>query len=86
MDVQQLARFKSIQCFERRERENVPENVPGNVPEETPEETPEQKKFNCEFAEEVKERGAYSMNCLYFGCIHIIDDDCEALKELKKWI
>lgn len=79
MDVQRLARFKSIQCFERQERENVPENVPEHLPEETP----EPKKFNCEFAEEVKERGAYSMNCLYFGCIHIIDDDCEALKELK---
>lgn len=28
MNVQRLARFKSLQCFERQERENVPENVP----------------------------------------------------------
>lgn len=79
MDVQRLARFKSLQSFERQERENVPENVP----EDLPEETPEQKKFNCEFAEEAKERGGYSMSCFFFGCIHQINDDCEALKEFK---
>lgn len=75
MDVQRLARFKSLQSFERQERKNVPEDLP--------EETPEQKKFNCEFAEEAKERGGYSMSCFFFGCIHQINDDCEALKEFK---
>lgn len=79
MDVQRLARFKSLKCFERQERENVPENVP----EDLPEETPEPKKFSCEFAEEAKARGGYSMNCFYFGCLHQINDDCEALKGLK---
>lgn len=79
MNVQQLARVKTLQSFERQERENVPENVP----EDFPEETPEPKKFKCEFAEEVKARGSYSMNCHFFGCIHIIDDDCEALNEFK---
>lgn len=78
MDVQRLARFKSLQSFERQERENVPENVPEDLPEATPE-----KKFCCEFAEEAKARGGYSMNCFYFGCLHQINDDCEALKELK---
>lgn len=75
MDVQRLARFKSLQSFERQERENFPENVPEDLPESLPE-----KKFYCEFAEEAKARGGYSMSCFFFGCIHQINDDCEALK------
>ena len=75
MDVQRLARFRSIQIIERQERENVPEDLQEATPE---------KKFCCEFAEEAKARGGYSMNCFYFGCLHQINDDCEALKELKK--
>lgn len=38
------------------------------------------KKFSCEFSEEVRERGGYSMNCFYFGCIRQIDGDCPVLK------
>ena len=53
MNVQRLARFKTLQSFERQERENVPENVPEDIPEETL----EPKKFNCEFADEAKARG-----------------------------
>lgn len=37
------------------------------------------KKFSCEFADEVRERGGYTMNCFYFGCIHQIDGDCPVI-------
>lgn len=39
----------------------------------------ERARPSCEFADEVRERGGYSMNCFYFGCIHQIDGDCPVL-------
>lgn len=39
----------------------------------------ERARPSCEFAKEVRERGGYSMNCFYFGCIHQIDGDCPVL-------
>ena len=41
------------------------------------------KKFSCEFSEEVRDNGGYTMNCYYFGCIHQIDHDCPVVKEAK---
>lgn len=41
------------------------------------------KKFSCEFSEEVRDNGGYTMNCYYFGCIHQIDHDCPIVKESK---
>lgn len=37
------------------------------------------KKFSCQFSEEVRKAGSYTMNCFYFGCIHQIDGDCPVL-------
>ena len=37
------------------------------------------KKFSCEFDDEVRNSGGYSMNCFYFGCIHQIDGDCPVI-------
>lgn len=41
------------------------------------------KKISCEFSEEVRDNGGYTMNCYYFGCIHQIDHDCPIVKEAK---
>ncbi len=38
------------------------------------------KKFSCEFSEEVRERGGYSMNCFVLGCWHQINGTCPILK------
>lgn len=38
------------------------------------------KKFSCEFSEEVRDNGGYTMNCYYFGCIHQINGNCPFLK------
>ena len=35
---------------------------------------------SCEFAEEVRENGGYTMNCHYFGCMHLQDGSCPVLK------
>ena len=39
----------------------------------------ERARPSSEFSEEVRERGGYSMNCFFFGCIHQIDGDCPVL-------
>lgn len=38
------------------------------------------KKFSCQFADEVKKNGGYTMNCFYFGCLHQQDGNCPVLK------
>lgn len=38
------------------------------------------KKFSCEFSDEVKKNGYYTMNCFYFGCLHQQDGTCPVLK------
>ena len=39
-----------------------------------------EKKFKCQFAGEVRENKGFTMNCHYYGCIHLINDTCPILK------
>lgn len=42
------------------------------------------EKKECEFAEEVRENGGYTMNCFYFGCFHQINGTCKHVKGINK--
>lgn len=43
-----------------------------------------EKKFQCEFAGDVKARGWFVMNCYALGCLHQINGDCPIIKEVQK--
>ena len=79
-NLQQLARRKSIEIFERQaEQINKNKAAATPEPEATPEQTSEPKKFRCDFEEDVRKNEGYTMDCYFFGCWHQINGTCPIL-------
>lgn len=79
-NLQQLARRKSLEIFERQ-AEQINEKKAAATPEAeaTPEQPSEPKKFRCDFEEEVMKNKGYTMDCYFFGCWHQINGTCPIL-------
>lgn len=77
-NLQQLARRKSLEIFERQEKQKNKIKVAA-TPEANLEQPNKPKKFRCDFEEDVRKNKGYTMDCYFFGCWHQINGTCPIL-------